>query len=371
MRGENDLRAFFTYNKMTENSIISIYPGFSSNYYGFYILGIKRLFPNVKVNFKYTGYSFHYISYLAIDYQGKHILIDAMDFPTVDPGPLDWCDVCGKVNIPHGLAEGPGKEKIMPIGPSFGIRLWPIFRALPLGLRNYLTANLHRKYFRPVMAGYFHQYKSRLPEDSYFHTNSDPTYIFSVHSYWRQEPRANELRLTFLNCATNVTGIEFEGGFYSQLSIDDHAYIPFQVRSPYSLEEYIKKTQSSLLVFNTPAVKGCLGWKLGEYLALGKAIISTEIPQELPEPLEHGKHIHFVDGSKDSIEDAIALIKDEKDYRLYLEENARAYYLKHLKPEKVMAKLLKASGAISAMPSDMISYEGSTEYIHNTTKEAQ
>jgi hypothetical protein len=36
-----------------------------------------------------------------------------------------------------------------------------------------------------------------------------------------------------------------------------------------------------------------------------------------------------------------------------------------------MAKLLKASGAISAMPSDMISYEGSTEYIHNTTKEAQ
>lgn len=353
-RGENDPRAFFTDNKMTERSVISIYPGFSSNYYGFYLLGIKRLLPNVKVNFRYTDYAFHYISYLAIEYQGKHILIDAMDFPTVDPGPLEWSDVCGKVNITQGVVEGLGKKKIIPIGPSFGIRFWPLSRALPLGFKNYLTANLHKKYLHTVMAGYFHQYKSRLPENSYLHINPDPEYIFSVHSYWKQEPNANDLRLTFLNCASRLPGIQFEGGFYSPMSIDDPTYIPFQIKTPYNLEEYVKKTQRSLLVFNTPAVKGCLGWKLGEYLALGKAIISTEIPQELPEPLEHGKHIHFVDGSKDSIADAIALIKDNIEYRLNLEENARAYYLKHLKPEKVMAKLLQASGAISGITGKIV-----------------
>ena len=54
-------------------------------------------------------------------------------------------------------------------------------------------------------------------------------------------------------------------------------------------------------MLNTPGVSGCLGWKLGEYLALGKAIISTPIQRQLLADLEHGTHIHVVDGSEDSM----------------------------------------------------------------------
>ena len=370
MRGESDYGVFFTNNNMNDYPKLSIYPGFSPNYYGFYILGIKRYCPKIKIDFKYDDFPFHYISYLAFEFEEKHILIDAMDFPTVDPGPLEWSDVCGKVNIPRDSLKAPDKEKIVPIGPSFGIQAWPLFKALPFGFKNYLNANLHRKYFRPVMGGYYHQFKSRLPENSYFHSKSDPDYIFSLHSYWTQEPRANEFRLTFLNCASRLPGIQFEGGFYSQKSIDNPIYKPFEIKNFYNLDEYINKTQRSLLVFNTPAVKGCVGWKLGEYLALGKAIISTEISQDLPEPLEHGKHIHFVDGSKDSIENAIAVIRDNRDYRLNLEENARAYYIKHLKPERVIERLLQAAGVVVSMPGKVISDEGSAGYIHNIMREA-
>jgi len=67
-----------------------------------------------------------------------------------------------------------------------------------------------------------------------------------------------------------------------------------------SYRRWLQLTRSSA-VLNTPGVHGCLGWKLCEYLALGKAIISTTIQRQLPADLEHGTHIHVVDGSEDSI----------------------------------------------------------------------
>src|SRR5262249_47673698 len=104
--------------------------------------------------------------------------------------------------------------------------------------------------------------------------------------------------------------------------------------------EYLAKTRSSALVFNTPAVWSCHGWKLGEFLALGKAIISTPLVRELPAPLVHGCHIHYVDGSLDSIRAAIQLLLNDHDYRKHLERNAYDYYSSFLSPKRVVERLL-------------------------------
>jgi hypothetical protein len=47
-------------------------------------------------------------------------------------------------------------------------------------------------------------------------------------------------------------------------------------------------------VIKTHSVQNCHGWNLGEYLALGKAIVSTPLSSNLPEKLVHGKNIHFI-----------------------------------------------------------------------------
>ena len=85
---------------------------------------------------------------------------------------------------------------------------------------------------------------------------------------------------------------------------------------------------------------GCLGWKLGEYLALGKAIISTPIQRQLPADLEHGTHIHVVDGSEDSIRDAIQRITCDGAYRLRLEVNSRAYFDRYVNPQSAIERLV-------------------------------
>jgi glycosyltransferase involved in cell wall biosynthesis len=151
-----------------------------------------------------------------------------------------------------------------------------------------------------------------------------------------------------------MASIEFEGGFAPPGNdIEVTGYEEHTVVRRYGIAEYIAKTKRSLAVFNTPAVHDCLGWKLGEFLALGKAIISTPLAREMPADLVHGKHVHFVDGSEESIREAISLIQINPDYRKNLEFNARQYYLEYLKPARVIDRLIDfASSRKSSSPID-------------------
>jgi glycosyltransferase involved in cell wall biosynthesis len=117
--------------------------------------------------------------------------------------------------------------------------------------------------------------------------------------------------------------------------------IPLSAARRYSISEYIDKLGRAAVAFNNPAVHGCLGWKLGEYLALGKAIISLPLERALPAPLEHGVHLHVVDGSAASIDDALDRLRRDDTYRRTLETNARQWYEQNLAPEQLARRLLR------------------------------
>jgi glycosyltransferase involved in cell wall biosynthesis len=104
--------------------------------------------------------------------------------------------------------------------------------------------------------------------------------------------------------------------------IDNQLYTGILINFKYSYSEYLEKTKKSLFVFNTPAVFECHGWKLGEYMAMGKAIISTPLSNDLPESLKHGENIHFVN-SEEEIKDAIQLLLKDEDYRNKLEKGIK------------------------------------------------
>jgi hypothetical protein len=95
------------------------------------------------------------------------------------------------------------------------------------------------------------------------------------------------------------------------------------------------------VAFNNPAVHGCHGWKLGEFLALGKAIITLPLSRALPAPLEHGVHLHVVDGSPESLDDALDRIRRDDAYRRTLEANARRWYEQQIEPQRLASRLLE------------------------------
>ena len=105
------------------------------------------------------------------------------------------------------------------------------------------------------------------------------------------------------------------------------------------LPEYLDRTAASLASFQCPAVHGCLGWKLGEFLALGKAIVAIDIQHRLPAPLRHGEEVWLVPDDVDAYLEALERLAGDPELRCHLERGARAYFERHLTPDVTVARL--------------------------------
>lgn len=322
-------------------SIIDVYPAFDVYYYGYYLRGILDIFK--KSSIKYTINDFPKFSQRCLAFKYKptnlNIYIDAEDSDLIDSKGLDWCKIYGKVNInPNKMPNH--HNKVRPIEPSFGIKIWNSFSTLLNAYQTYKNCNTNKINIYQHFYNYWRHLTNRLELYEYKPGYSDPNYIFFLSSIWAPDDECNNYRLKFIQVANKIEWIKFEGGFAPPSRYDVTGLEKYTINNRYSIRKYINKIKRSSVVFNTPAVLNCQGWKLGEYLALGKAIISTPLKRTIPIPLIHGKHVHFIDGSSESIKNAIYLICKNNNYRKYLEQNALEYFLKNMSAKKVINELI-------------------------------
>lgn len=316
-------------------STFRVHANSSLGYYGFYLLGIDRLFDRPQVVPTITDMptvSNPRDGLAVITPEGRRIYIAADDHVAVDEEALAWCDVYGKVNT----GASPSRE-IIPIGPSFGVR----WRSTAASARYLWAASAHQppRLRMARLKALGRDRRARRDLSSYVPTSAGDTELFHAGSQWHRHPGVADERALFVRAARSMPEITFDGGVVG--SDDPTVAAP----SRYTYDEYLERTRRSFVVFNGPAVHGCLGWKLGEYLALGKAIITTPLTHVLPEPLEHGRHVHIVEPSEAAFVEAIRTLHDDPEYRIELERNARAYWDRWLAPERVITRLLADEGA--------------------------
>jgi glycosyltransferase involved in cell wall biosynthesis len=159
-----------------------------------------------------------------------------------------------------------------------------------------------------------------------------------MSSIWKNEPKTNELRQEFIKTCKAIINITFEGGFAKRTDGDNFGFDKFVIDKRADQKTYEQKIQKSAFVFNTPAVLSCHGWKLAEFLALGKAIISTKHVNTLPLELEDNKHLIYV--NQKSMMEKCQLIVSDSVLKQNLEKNARQYFLSVLAPAVVIKKLI-------------------------------
>jgi glycosyltransferase involved in cell wall biosynthesis len=329
---------------------VKIYPSFTADFYSYYLQGLQEV-TSTRLRLSLDGFPRFEPYGLAVVITGTsqvRVYIDAIDGSYFDQTALQWCDVYAKVNIDPDKIPEKYAHKIIAIGPSYGIRKWNVVQGIWLLVKSYWLLRQHNnKYImvdRPklLLSHYWAQFHRR-PLNEYKPQDSLNSYVFFVSSLWTED-NINQARLLFMESCRALEGINFEGGFVAThsrralLDLPQYQSLRLDLRIP--LKEYIKRTKKSAIVFSTPAVHECHGWKLGEYLALGKAIISTPLSRMMPEPLIHGKHIHFVDGTKHSISEAVNFIHQNPDYRKYLEINALQYFSTYLQPRRVIERIL-------------------------------
>ena len=175
-------------------------------------------------------------------------------------------------------------------------------------------------------------------------------YCFAISTLWYDEVTdkyTNNYRHMFIKVCSNIIP-KFEGGFFlikgAEKSFEKYSsyaetYKGLICHARIPLKEYIQKTKMSIIVFNTPSVKLCLGWKLAEYLMMGKAIISTEIENVMPGDFFYGKQYLLV---RNEYEIGMAVRELFKNHvlREKMELSARQYFNDYLSPTKVLERIL-------------------------------
>jgi hypothetical protein len=321
---------------------IRVDPVFDALYQGYYILGIRQTVGG-RLSYATPGFpTGHHCLAFIVEPDGWKICIDTQDRASLFPAGIMWCDVYGKVNVDPTLEYDP---RVVPIGPSFGLRVWSLAPAALRAARNHSIAGARVTNPREFYANFYRQWRYRLPLSMYKHVEPDPGFVFFLASLWADDPICNQYRATFLRICRSSSALNVEGGFAPRQRGEVPGFDDLTLQRRYSLRHYLDGVQRSLFVFNTPAVFGCLGWKLGEYFAVGKAVISLPLNRELPAPLEHGRHIHFVDGSPESLRDAVDRLAADAPYRRALEAGAIDYFDRYLRPDRTIAGLLDVAAS--------------------------
>jgi len=252
----------------------------------------------------------------------------------------EWSDVYASVNA--NFEKTPGRTKLVSLAPSFGIRVWNSGGTILSALSNaYFYIKTVHDHKLKTFLGHYKRLLNRPRYSDMVPGQSKSDYIFFCSTLWyndewnQNDRHVNARRANFIRACKSIEGIDFEGGFVVQegrSSVDLFKDCLSGKKYPY--DSWRQKTIQSAVVFNTPAFWNCHGWKLGEYLALGKAIISTPLSNDLPAPLTHGVNIHFVEDDIDSMKAAIAYIVRHPDYKEQLERGARDYWETYGSPEK-------------------------------------
>ncbi|MBS9524147.1 glycosyltransferase family 1 protein [Litoribacter alkaliphilus] len=347
-----------------KNVNVFVDPATRINYTAYYLVGLYDYFGRKNVSFKRSPFSqlfqnrekndngeyFNYTAFV-VESAGKSTkyIIDFRDSPEVYEHAYRWCDTYAKINVNLDYLSGRKDiSKLLSIGPGFSIRIWGKWKTYWHCLQN-----LRRLNFQPGIywKTFVRTYENQM-EKSYLNQFVNPPrpvspkrkpYIFTIATLWEHancQLGTNHLRKQFMTICKNSPLCSFEGGFFFYKKFKGvKDFKELKIKKFVSHPEFLQKTHESALVFNTPSVFNCHGWKLGEFLAMGKAMISSPIINELPEPLQHGENIHLIEDESE-MEDAVNYLLTNEAYRKKLEKGAKKYYNDHLAPIRVISNII-------------------------------
>jgi hypothetical protein len=332
-----------------DDELVRLDPRFAPEHATYYLSGLAEHFGSVELPLSLEGFPtvYHDNKPLAMIVRRggaeRNIYIAADDMPDLDPAALEWADVYGKVNLDRTLVPSKFEDRVVAIGPSHALRLWSRKGSAVMAWRTARAggrAGGRREHYR----GFYLQASRRMDHSAYEPGRSEDTYVFYNGWLWAKHPEANTPRAEFMRvCKRLAPEIDFEGGFTARRRNDVPGFADVVSDRRYTLGEYLERIKRSAVVFNNPAAHHCLGWKLAEFLRLGKAIITLPLSREMPARVVHGEHAHIIDGSREAIQDAVRRITGDDEYRTQLEQGARSYFLEHLTPTRVLDRLMSTA----------------------------
>lgn len=327
-------------------------------YASFYLQGLYEVYG--KHNVVFCSHPFRGLRYrlhthiFAFVVEGRKFCIDFADSNQVFFTEfLEWADVYGKVNYKQEYIPVPYASKVAHCGCNYALCIEPNrYKASFLALLHYANAYPRIEFpFQSFLSRYIMQAKRHTDGGAGTVCNTDRKYIFFVSTLWKDQEECNRWRIAFIRACLRLQAeglIRFEGGLIPDATQDVAGIEDIVLPEMMDYSRYRQNIQRSAIAFNTPAYFGCHGWKLPEYFAMGKVVLSTPFINDLPEALTHGKNIFFAGTELDrqteasvvTLYEAVRLLVTDTALYDAIAQGAQAYYETYMSPKACVNLLI-------------------------------
>jgi hypothetical protein len=150
----------------------------------------------------------------------------------------------------------------------------------------------------------------------------------------------NETRAECIRLLRDALGRSFTGGFIrNEFSEERYPDLVLPVGVKSSKREYIQRVREHQICVATTGLHGSIGWKLAEYVALSRAIVSERLHYEVPNGFSEGKHYLVFNSPGECVAKVKSLLENPNKRLTMMIENAQ-YYQSFLRPDALVLNTL-------------------------------
>jgi hypothetical protein len=280
-------------------------------------------------------------SHCVLDADGLKIAIELHDQSDVWNLPmLEWCDVYAKRNINplHSIAL---QHKIIPYGLNYACHSRRSMAAALAAIAGTFARTSKARIleiYRYLATPHWKFFEYR-PEQAVDNTILFQTRVWEAHDAPGDEA-INEQRVGLLRALKREFGSRVIGGVVPT-PFARKAYPDLITSEACRQPQYIRWAKRPLIGIYFRGLFGSIAFKMAEYLAASKCIVSEPIDNELPAPLDH---ISVYRSDTECLEACERLLSDRSRAQ-FQRQQSWEYYEAHVTPGAHMASLLARAKA--------------------------
>lgn len=150
----------------------------------------------------------------------------------------------------------------------------------------------------------------------------------------------NEMRAHCVRALRSEFGGKFTGGFsHTDFAKSKYPDCLAPDSKLTSKSQYLELLKRFPICVTSGGLHGSIGWKMGEYVALSKAIVTERLSYQVPSPFEEGENFLAYD-TPDGCVAAVRRLMDDPGLRTSMMQKNREYFLQHLRPDVLVLRTL-------------------------------
>ena len=178
--------------------------------------------------------------------------------------------------------------------------------------------------------------------------STEPAIVFQTRVWSPKEMSENSdeingERLALVRALRRAFGSRFQGGLVPTAYAREHYPDELSTHSPRH-SQYAKWAKQNLIGINTRGLHNSIAFKLAEYLAGSKCIVSCPLRNQLPVPLAEDQHYLSFRTPEECVERCTNLL-DDTNLAFHLRTEAWKYYRREVEPAAHMRNCLMRSRA--------------------------